>query len=133
MLYRQIGAEWHWHDRDAWDFGRIQDRLQRDEVLVYQLVAEQAPAAEQTVGFLELERHADGSVEIVYLGIARSIFGHGVGGWLVTEAVRLAFALGTHRVWLHTCTLDGPAALPNYLARGFHAERKETYHAVLSS
>ena len=27
--------------------------------------------------------------------------------------------LGARRVWLHTCTLDNPAALPNYLKRGF--------------
>jgi hypothetical protein len=26
-------------------------------------------------------------------------------------------------VWLHTCTLDSPAALPNYLARGFEVVR----------
>jgi hypothetical protein len=24
----------------------------------------------------------------------------------------------TRRVWVHTCSLDGPAALPNYEARG---------------
>jgi len=37
--------------------------------------------------------------------------------------------MGATRVWLHTCTLDGPAALPNYLARGFVATRRETYAA----
>jgi len=30
-----------------------------------------------------------------------------------------AWAWGAAYVWLHTCTLDAPAALPNYLARGF--------------
>ena len=30
-----------------------------------------------------------------------------------------AFALGASRVWLHTCTLDSPRAIPNYKARGF--------------
>jgi hypothetical protein len=32
-------------------------------------------------------------------------------------------------VWLHTCTLDSPHALPNYLARGFREFRKEIYQA----
>jgi hypothetical protein len=30
-------------------------------------------------------------------------------------------------VWLHTCTLDDPAALPNYRARGFRPYKQETY------
>jgi len=35
------------------------------------------------------------------------------------------------RVWLHTCTLDDPAALPNYVARGFRPFREERYEADL--
>jgi hypothetical protein len=54
-----------------------------------------------------------------------------LGAWLVSEAVNRAFALGVARVWLHTCTLDAPAALPNYVARGFTVERSETYIAQL--
>ncbi|OQY78842.1 MAG: GNAT family N-acetyltransferase, partial [Anaerolineae bacterium UTCFX5] len=26
---------------------------------------------------------------------------------------------GANRVWVHTCNLDGPQALKNYMARGF--------------
>ena len=35
--------------------------------------------------------------------------------------------LGPTRVWLHTCTLDDPAALPNYVARGFRPCSTEVY------
>ena len=35
-------------------------------------------------------------------------------------------------MWLHTCTLDSPAALPNYLAGGFDPVRTETYETELS-
>jgi ribosomal protein S18 acetylase RimI-like enzyme len=132
-LYAQIGAPWHWHDRDAWDSERIQLHLARADVQIYRLTAELGKAAPAAAGFLELERHPDGSTEIVYLGIDPAYFGHGIGGWLLTEAVRVAFADGANRVWLHTCTLDGPAALPNYLKRGFRIERTETYQATLSS
>jgi hypothetical protein len=45
----------------------------------------------------------------------------------LSSAVRDAWALAPSRVWLHTCTLDHPNALPNYLARGFTPYRKETY------
>jgi len=130
-LYAQIGAPWHWHDRDAWEDERVQQHLARAEVQVYRLVIDPDGGVSTTAGFLELERHQDGATEIVYLGIDRTVFGRGIGGWLLTEAVRLAFADGANRVWLHTCTLDGPAALPNYQQRGFRIERTETYEATL--
>jgi hypothetical protein len=38
-----------------------------------------------------------------------------------------AWSGGANRVWLHTCTFDDPAALPNYLARGFTVTRTEQY------
>lgn len=132
-LYREIGGPWHWHDRDVWDSVRIQNHLARAEVSVYRLTVEFGTGPLANAGFLELERHGDGSTEIVYFGIDHRCFGLGIGGWMLTEAVRIAFADGANRVWLHTCTLDGPAALPNYRQRGFQIERTETYQATLSS
>lgn len=130
-LYRQIGYEWHWHDRDAWDQSRIQTRLHAADVRVYEAKADLNGDTAVTIGFLELELHADGRVEIVYLGLDRRAIGLGLGGWLVTEAVREAMAWPATGVWLHTCTLDAPAALPNYLARGFTVERTERYETTL--
>lgn len=130
-LYRQVGYDWHWHDRDVWDQERIQTRLQSADVRVYGVQAELAVSAPETIGFLELERHADQRVEIVYLGLDRRAMGRGLGGWLVTEAVRAAMNWSAAGVWLHTCTLDAPAALPNYLARGFVVERTEDYVTTL--
>jgi hypothetical protein len=45
--------------------------------------------------------------------------------------VKAAWALAPTRVWLHTCTLDAAAALPNYLARGFRAFKTETYETEM--
>ena len=42
----------------------------------------------------------------------------GLGGFLLSEAIRLAWELKPQRVWVHTCTLDHKYALNNYLARG---------------
>src|SRR5207249_5531870 len=69
----------------------------------------------------------DDSAEIAYFGIVVREFGRGFGKHLLSCAVRDAWALGPRRVWLHTCTLDHPNALPNYLARGFTPYRTETY------
>jgi len=34
---------------------------------------------------------------------------------------------GAESVWLHTCTPDDPAAMPNYLKRGFRPFKTEVY------
>ena len=127
VLYRQIGAPWHWHDRDTWDDSTLSQHLERPDVRIYRVVANLGADGSDAAGFLELEKHADGSVEIGYIGLDQRVLGRRLGGWLVSEAVRTAFDWGASRVWLHTCTLDAPAALPNYLARGFAITRVETY------
>ena len=65
-------------------------------------------------------------MEIVYFGLLPSWTGAGLGGWALTEAARRAWAMGARRVWVHTCDLDHPAALANYLARGFSPFKTET-------
>ncbi|WP_206044538.1 GNAT family N-acetyltransferase [Gemmatimonas groenlandica] len=130
-LYRQIGEPWHWHDRDAWDQGALAAHLARPEIQIYRVTAELGQDWTEAAGFLELERHTDGSVEIAYIGLDQRVLGRRLGGWLVAEAVKTAFAWGAVRVWLHTCTLDAPAALPNYLARGFLITGVETYQTTV--
>jgi GNAT superfamily N-acetyltransferase len=63
----------------------------------------------------------------VYFGLVRAAQGAGLGRALLTHAVREAWAMDARRVWLHTCTLDAPTALPNYLARGFRVTGEERY------
>jgi GNAT superfamily N-acetyltransferase len=53
--------------------------------------------------------------------------GRGIGKALLSRAAEEAWSLGPNRVWLHTCTLDSPRALPNYLKRGFEQYDQETY------
>jgi GNAT superfamily N-acetyltransferase len=73
----------------------------------------------ESAGYFELERHADGAVEVVYFGLIEQFIGRGLGGFMLTRAVEEAWAMKANRVWLHTCTLDSPNALPGYQARGF--------------
>jgi GNAT superfamily N-acetyltransferase len=121
-LYAMVGGEWHWRDRSTWSDERLLTHLSRPGVAVWELARGDAP-----VGYFELEQHEDGTVEIVYFGLVRSEFGRGTGKHLLTCAVEEAFGMGAASVWLHTCTLDSPAALPNYLARGFEPFREERY------
>jgi GNAT superfamily N-acetyltransferase len=78
-----------------------------------------------------LKRHEDGAVEIAYFGLLQEFIGRGLGKYLLTEAVREAWRTGARRVWLHTCTLDGEAALPNYKARGFKPFKEEVFEVDL--
>ena len=79
-------------------------------------------------GFFELRDWADGSTEIAYFGLLPAFLGRGLGG----IAAHRSGAHGLERkartrVWLHTSSLDHPAALANYKARGFTVTRVEEY------
>jgi GNAT superfamily N-acetyltransferase len=74
-------------------------------------------------GYYELRPGGDG-VELAYFGLLPAFQGRGLGGHLLTHALRRGLELAP-RVWVHTETRDGPAALPNYLARGLRPYRRE--------
>lgn len=125
-LYGAVGHRWHWHDRDAWSDEMLAAHLARSDVSVWECLV-----GDDSAGYFELLRCTDGSAEIAYFGLADEFIGKGIGKAMLTRAVEEAFALQPARVWLHTCTLDSPHALPNYLARGFVPFRRERYVAEL--
>jgi GNAT superfamily N-acetyltransferase len=83
-------------------------------------------------GYFELERQADGSIEIAYFGLMQEFLGRGLGKHLLTVAAEQAWSDGANRVWLHTCTLDDAAAMPNYVKRGFKPFKQEKYFTQLA-
>jgi GNAT superfamily N-acetyltransferase len=113
-LYRRVGDQWHWRDRNAWTDQMLAANLANPDVHVWEL-----RVGDELGGYFELEKQPGPAVEIVYFGLTPEFIGKGLGGAMLTKAVEEAWALGTESVWLHTCTLDSPMALPNYLARGF--------------
>lgn len=127
-LYAEVGRAYHWTDRLGWSDARIRDHLATPGVSLWLMTWQGAPA-----GYFELKRHEDDSVEIAYFGLLPDYIGRGWGKHLLTEATRTAWSQNPSRVWLHTCTLDHPSALPNYLARGFQPVRQEVYSAEVSS
>jgi ribosomal protein S18 acetylase RimI-like enzyme len=125
-LYAEVGRAYHWNDRLAWTDDQVRAHLVDPDVALWLLSWRGAPA-----GYFELRRHQDHSVEVAYFGLLPEFVGRGWGGHLLTLAAREAWGMKPDRVWLHTCTLDHPAALPNYLKRGFRAVREEVYTAHL--
>ena len=62
-LYASIGAQWNWHDRDKWSDEEIAARLASRNVHVFRVDAvlnTMSDEIESGVGFVELEKHANG-------------------------------------------------------------------------
>jgi GNAT superfamily N-acetyltransferase len=127
-LYVEVGRNYHWIDRLPWTDGDIARHLLQTEISLWLLTYNG-----QTAGYFELRKCEDGSVEIAYFGLLQDFLGCGLGKHLLTCATEQAWADGANRVWLHTCTLDDPAAMPNYLNRGFRPFKTEEYSVELTS
>ncbi|KUL40001.1 GNAT family N-acetyltransferase [Actinoplanes awajinensis] len=129
FLYTAVGGDWSWTDRLAWTWQQWQDHLNRPGLETWVAYVQGTPA-----GYAELDGTHPGEVEIVYFGLLPGFTGRRLGGYLLATALEKSWSLGTRlptptpvqRVWLHTCSLDGPTALSNYQARGLTLYRTET-------
>jgi ribosomal protein S18 acetylase RimI-like enzyme len=128
-LYREVGRAYHWVDRLPWTDDDIRAYLSDPTVSLWVLTV-----AGLAAGYFELrcDEQDRSSVEIAYFGLLPQFTGRGLGGHLLTEAVERAWE-GATRVWVHTCTLDHPSALPNYLKRGFTVFKTEEYSVSLDN
>jgi GNAT superfamily N-acetyltransferase len=120
VLYRNVGEPWLWFSR-----ARIPDaalaRILNDP-LVEALAFNRNG---QDIGIVELDFRHPGQCELSFLGLVPDAIGRGYGRVMIGEAIRRAFARpATERLWLHTCTLDHPGALPFYMAAGFRPFRR---------
>ncbi|MGW2257069.1 GNAT family N-acetyltransferase [Streptomyces sp. NPDC004749] len=122
FLYTAVGADVGWTDRLPLSAERWRDIVSRPGTETWVAYEKGTPA-----GYLELAGEDDGTVEIVYFGLLPSFRGRRIGGHLLSYGVARAWDLAgrwpgrlpTKRVWLHTCSKDGPHAMDNYLSRGF--------------
>ena len=124
-FYEEVGGGHHWVDNLGHDDEWWARHAAGKTTLVAHLDGEPA-------GYATLHPLPDGSVDVAYFGILPRFQGRGLGGHLLTEAVRRAWELGAERVTLNTCALDGPGALPNYKRRGFSVVREAVEERSLS-
>ncbi len=117
-MYRRIGADWCWQEKRDWD--ESQWRAYVEAPGLHTFVVNWAGEA---AGYFELRQDPHGGIEIVYFGLLAEFIGKGLGAAMLSRAIELAWHLGADRVWVHTCTLDHPAALANYQARGMRIYR----------
>ena len=113
-FYREVGKAWNWTACAEWTARRWKAYLADNPVSTVVLVMDG-----EEIGYGELINR-EGDVEILSFGLLGPYLGIGLGGPSLELVVRYAWTLGAvHHVWLHTCDLDHPNALPNYQRRGF--------------
>ena len=112
-LFAAVGAPWLWYSRLLMTDRALDAVLCDPEVHVLR-ITDGAP-----VGFVEIDAR-EAPLRIAFFGLVPEQTGRGHGGGLLAAACAYAWALpGTTAVRVNTCTLDHPAALPNYLRAGF--------------
>ena len=122
FFYKNIGKNCHWIDRLAWT-EMDWTKYISDEKLSTCILKNK----DEIAGYFELLFNKDTKeAEIVYFGILEEYFGKKLGGYLLSEAIKLSFDLGCLRVWVHTCSLDHKNALLNYQSRGMKIFKSET-------
>jgi GNAT superfamily N-acetyltransferase len=121
FLYGEVGRDWRWRDRLVIPEEELKRLISSPGVSIYVMYVDGAPA-----GYVELDKRGD-TTEIAYFGLRGEFHGCGYGKHLLSYGIAKAWEEGAERVWVHTCNLDGPYALDNYVKRGFqvyHIERK---------
>ncbi|MEM9798140.1 MAG: GNAT family N-acetyltransferase [Pseudomonadota bacterium] len=119
-LFRRVGEEWLWQSRLAMAETDLAAILHDGAVDV--AVLERHGVAE---GLLELDFRVPGECELAFFGVTAALQGSGAGRWMMEQALDRVFARGVKRLWVHTCTLDHPAALDFYRRSGFDVTRQE--------
>jgi GNAT superfamily N-acetyltransferase len=119
-LYRRVGDEWLWFSRIRMPDAGLSAIIHSPLVEVYALEHEG-----RDEGLLELDFRDAGQCEIAFFGITAKLIGSGAGRWLMNRALELAWSRPVGRVWVHTCTLDHPAAPAFYQRSGFRAFRRQ--------
>ena len=120
FFYTAVGSDWWWYARLGWSRAKWLEYLDRPELETWVAYLTGTPA-----GYFELEVQAESGVELAQFGLLATFIGRGLGSELLAAAIERAWQREPKRVWLHTCSLDHPRALPNYQSHGFKPYKTE--------
>ena len=126
FFYKQVGKKHRWIDRLSWSDVKWINYISNKNLETY-IISE----SDELAGFFELLYNPElKETEISYFGLLEEYIGKGIGGYALSVAIKKSFEKNIRRVWLHTCTLDHPNALKNYIARGMTVFKKENINIL---
>lgn len=128
FLYMTVGESCNWYLRRSWSWQQWQENIKQEMIETW--VAHQGATP---IGYFELEKQTDGSTKIAYFGLIPQFIGQGLGKALLEDAIKVSWSTTQQRISLHTCTLDHPSALPNYINRGFKIFKEEDFEDMIPS
>jgi len=120
FLYDAVGRDYHWLSRRKLSDAELATILGDSANELYVLHVAGSPA-----GFSELGCRKPDDLELVQFGLMPGFTGQGLGKWFLHWTLEKAWSYEPKRLWLHTCTLDHPAAVPLYQQAGFVQFREE--------
>ena len=113
-VFRRAGEHWLWWSRLEMNDAQLSSVL---NALTTQLFIAESEGAE--VGMAELDCSEPGQVEISFFGLYGEAMGKSLGRPFMDALLGRAWEGSPSRIWVHTCTLDSPVALPFYVKYGF--------------
>lgn len=126
FLYNAVGKAYYWLSRRKLSDDDLAAVIQDPRNELYVLHVEGSPA-----GYAELDRHQPDEVELVQFGLMADYLGQGLGTWFLQWTIDRVWTYQPKRLWLHTCTLDHPAAVPTYKKAGFVQFKEEAIRREL--
>jgi GNAT superfamily N-acetyltransferase len=121
-LYRRVGEPWLWFSRLELDDDALNAVTHHPKVSIWAVL----DRSDAEVGILELDFREGGQCEIAFFGLVPELAGKGHGKWLMANALNAGWTEpGIVRMWVHTCTLDGPGALAFYIKSGFTPNQRQ--------
>ncbi|MCH2250342.1 MAG: GNAT family N-acetyltransferase [Cognatishimia sp.] len=119
-LFRRIGQDYLWFSRLHLSDEDLLEIFNHTDYDLYTLQRDS-----EALGLLELDFRKKAACELAFFGLDTALIGTGAGRYLMSQAIRLAFARPITRFHVHTCTLDSPQALGFYVRSGFKPYKQE--------
>jgi GNAT superfamily N-acetyltransferase len=126
FLYDAVGKEYNWLSRRKLSDAELAAVIGDPQNELHVLHVDGSPA-----GLAELDRRQPDNIQLVQFGLMADFIGKGLGKWFVQWTIDRMWSYQPRRVWLHTCTLDHPAAVPLYKKAGFVQFKEEAIRREL--
>lgn len=121
ILFKRVGEHWLWFSRLAASERDLKAIIHDPQVEVYAVVDPKGIE----VGLLELDFRTAGCGIIAFFGLVPQLIGQGLGEWLMSQTLMLAWRKDVTKIAVDTSCIDDPRAMSVYIKAGFApVERK---------